>query len=252
MSDDFKKSLKRMEQFQRRMTKLYEPLMTQSQIWTQQLNASMGTFNNTMAVQINTIERSLSPVIEALNNQKAFIDQQIGINSPSFENIRKLQLSMDQLVNSQLWNLNDLIPESFYSSLNDLTLELDNFNHFSEDNQEIPNEITVRETLVTQDKKMTWAELINIAFIIWSVIFTYYSDQTSSIQRDKQILEAETQTELLERQVEAIKEQTEAIKEQTKFEQERYEQQQHFEEKFNTFIESLEPYITDQLPVDND
>lgn len=241
-----------MEQFQRRMTKLYEPLMTQSQIWTQQLNASMDPFNNAMSVQINAIERSLSPIIEMLNKQKAFIDQQIAINNHSFDNIRKLHLSMDHLVNSPLANLNDLIPESFYTSLNDLSLELDNINHFNEGVQDIPAENSEREPSVNLDKKMTWAELTVLIITIWSAIFMIYSDYASSVQREEQISELKIQNELTKKQIEIDEKKLINAEQLLELEQERYEQQQRFEEKFNTFIESLEPYITDQLPVDDD
>lgn len=252
MNDDFKKYLKQLEQFQNRMNKLYEPLRTHSQIWMQQLNMNLEPLNNAMRQQMTAIEHLNSPIIEMLNKQKAVIEQQIAISNSSFDNIRKLHLNMGHLINSQLGNLNVSIPESFYSSLNELTLEFDNFYNLSEGNPEVITEITEREPSVTQEKKITWTELVNIVFIIWQVIFMLNSDQASSIQRDNQILETEAQTKLLEKQTEAIKEQTEAIKEQTKFEQERYEQQQRFEEKFYTFIKSLDPYITDQLPADDD
>lgn len=260
---DFKNYFKQIEQFQKRMDKLYAPLMSQNQIWAQSIqtqiepiNKNMELFSDAISKQIIQTELALKPVVEVLNRQRALIERLEAIDNSSFANIRKWHLSIDRLVNFQSGNLNDPLPESFNDPINDLTLELDNFQHFSEDTQEMP---TVREPLVTQDKKMTWADLINITLNILQIFLILNSDNASSIQRDKQILEAENQTKLLERQVEAtekqteaIKEQTKAIKEQTKFEQERYEQQQRFEENFNIFIESLEPYITDQLPVDDD
>ncbi|WGF39919.1 MULTISPECIES: hypothetical protein [Lysinibacillus] len=191
---------------------------------------------------------ALKPIVEMLNRQKAFIEQLDNIN-PNFQ---KWHLSIEHLVNSQSENLDEPLPESVYPSLNDITLEFENASYLNEEVLDVPIEVTERELSMMQDKKMTWADLTILIITIWSAIYFIYSDYASALQREEQISELKLQNELTKKQIEIDEKKLINTEQLLELEQERHEQQQRFEEKFNTFIESLEPYLTDRSPSDND
>lgn len=251
---DFNKYLKRLEQFQKQMDRLYEPLKDQSRIISQHLDP----FKSVMADQMSTIENSLAPAIE-VTKQYQMLMNQISIDVPNLDYLQSWQQSIERLANSPLANLDELIPDALYDSLLDLGSELEKVQEYQEGSSEIQVEITERKSQIQAGKKITWIELTNLILAIWAAIYMIHSDNASSVQREEQISELKLQNELKEKQLEETKKQTlelnnltQAINEQTKIEKERYEQQQRFEENFNAFIESLEPYIIDHFPNGDD
>ncbi|MEC1177658.1 hypothetical protein P9B03_04105 [Metasolibacillus meyeri] len=250
MSDDFQNYLKHIDQVQKQMSRLYKPLKAHSQMWSQQF-ATIKEPLKDFAKQVSEIQSSLTPVIEAAKHQQMLM-KQISINIPNFDNIKNLQQSINRLTNSPLANLNNLIPESFYTSLNDIVLELEKAQEYQEGSSEIQFKVTVKAPLTKQGKEITWIELISLILIIWQFIYMHYSDYSSSVQREEQISELKLQNELTKKQIEIEEQKLIKTEQLLELEQERYEQQQRFEEKFNTFIESLEPYITEHLPIDDD
>lgn len=268
INSDFNNNLKRMMQFQKRISKIYEPVWIENQNWIQQLNANAELFNNAMTDQIVAIEHSFSPIVEMLTSQKAFIEQ-ISINRTHFDNIQHLHANLEHLINSQSINLHELIPDFLYDSLLDLDEEIAKTLKYQDGYSEVQVEFTIKDlsNSTIGKKKLDWGSFIQILLISIQILMQY-QDGVAEQKRHEERMAAEKlhhqeimteeqlQTELLRRSVEIQEQNLIESQLQTEASQVTEKQYEIINEKIDLLIKkSLDSIIenpTDQVEDSNE
>ncbi|PIC80532.1 hypothetical protein CSV75_01705 [Sporosarcina sp. P18a] len=250
MDDFFKQQAK----FQRLMSQVSNPVTNQI---ANQMSALSKINQNALGIlNKNVIDSSMfDPMLKMINDQ-ATVASQI----KSFSN---WQTNISRLIDSQTLNLNNLIPDSLFDSLADLTSNIDS-TIYQSGNSDILSEVSVpSQTYNTVSKNnITWESFITIMLMIIQLMMQFQDGITEQERHEERMnveqmrheeimVEERKQTELQERSIH-IQEQI-LIENQTKtnVNQISEEQYQVINEKLDLLLKESLDSVTEN-PTDQD
>lgn len=245
MSDDLKKYLKQLEQFQKRMNKLYEPLRIQSQILEKQFDTIKEPIKH-FSKHVSAIESSLAPAIEALQQQKELINQMMVVNSSKFADIQNLHLNLEYLVNSRLENFHELVPDSLYNSLLDLDSEFEKVPNYRDGSSEIQCEITVKNHTdgTLSQNNMTWDKYITILIMVVQLLMQYQDGITEQKRHEERLAAEQLRHEEI---MAEERKQTELQKRMVEIQEQKIQEQNLIENQLEIIHEKIDVLINQSL-----
>lgn len=241
--DEFFKQQKRLQKL---MSSVYSPAV---QNIATQMNAISQLQRGPMVTAFQGIDRSVfDPIVKIANTQNSVVKQ--------MRSMFEWQSEISQLMESRAIKLTNLIPDSLYDSLNELTSEIDAVQNYQAGTSEIPAEITVRSQTddAVSKNNMTWEAFIMMMIMIFQMFMQFqdgiaeqerHEERMSKdlIHHEERMIEERKQTELHERSIE--------LQEQAVPTQISEEQYQIINEKLDLLIQESLDSVTEN-PADQD
>lgn len=186
-----------------------------------------------------------SGVSEVIKNQQHWINYVNQVSGFSYPKITKWHSTLSKLANSSLLNMSVAIPEGIYSSLDELTSQLDDEMTIKEGVSDLPAQITVSTQEQSEDKKLTWLELLTILLAIWQIIAPYHVLYLEGKQQEEQLMEIRKQSSLQEQQLQINAQRLEIEKQQLELTKEQLAIQKELNEKYDQIIRMIEPIVSE-------
>lgn len=178
MSESIDRFLKQQERLQKLMSQVYNPS-------TNRVVSQMDILSK-LRRDVTTI----NPILEMIHDQNSLVNQ--------ISSISKWNSNISRFLNSQYLNLDDVIPDTFYDSLDDLLNLVEPSSYYHTSHDDISVEITVKEKDSILERKLTWADYFQIIFMLITFAYGLYDNHVTTDQFTELMGEIQKQTEISE------------------------------------------------------
>lgn len=242
MNDFFNEMLKREKELQKLVSPFYDPSINRL---ITQVNTMFEKYPEILNLEDHTmLDDSLtSSMIKKIHSISSSIDR--------LNVISHWQSVFNALIDTKTLNPNDMIPDSLYRSLVDLTVEIENETRFQTGFSNMPFDITVESPSSNQNDPtktpMNWGNFITIVIAILALMLQFQDSELSSKQHEEKMAEERKQTRIMEQQNKIDKQILIELQSQSKAQNEIIKSNQIINDKLEQLLdESIKSVTVDQ------
>ncbi|MCG7318035.1 hypothetical protein [Brevibacillus laterosporus] len=186
---------------------------------------------------VSTLSQSIS---EMMQKQQIFLEQASISQAFNTSKLTEWNNTLNQIANSPLLKRTELIPDSIFHSVHELSTTFDIDLPEKEGNSDLSAGLPDQ----SEENKMTWTGLIMFLIAVFQAFAPYHIEMLNEEQQKSQMEEVKIQTTLQQDLLNTEKQRLEIEKEQLELNKKQYLHQLELEKKYDQLLKSVEPLIS--------